>query len=265
MSEPIRVLVVDDHVFYREGIKTLLAARASEVEVVGEAGSGEEAIEQVGALSPDVVLMDLRMAGMGGLAATREIAGRTAVLVLTMLEDDTVVPALRAGARGYLLKDAGVDDLVRAVQAVHGGQSVLAPQAAAWVQRQLDAPRHSARPFPELTDREHDMLAEIVRGRSTVQIARTRPEREDGAQLHRDHAGQAARTRPGPADRAGPGGRLSRPLKPSANGPAPAPGPTLSRAGRPDRCGARSPRAGPGPGHRACAAAGSRRCVPSRG
>ena len=66
-----------------------------------------------------------------------------------------------------------MDDLVRAVQAVHGGQSVLAPQAAAWVQRQLDAPRQSARPFPELTDREHDMLAEIVRGRSTVQIART--------------------------------------------------------------------------------------------
>lgn len=172
MSEPIRVLVVDDHVFYREGLKTLLATRAHDVVVVGEAGSGEEAVDLVSAAAPDVVLMDLQMAGMGGLEATRRVAADTAVLVLTMLGDDTVIPALRAGARGYLLKDAGVDDLVRAVQAVHRGQSVLAPQAAAHIQRRLSASETVGRPFPHLTEREHSLLAEILRGHSNAEIAR---------------------------------------------------------------------------------------------
>ena len=175
MSAPIRVLVADDHVFYREGIKTLLATRADEVIVVGEAGTGEEACALAVSLQPDVVLMDLQMPGMGGIAATRrlsESASGVAVLVLTMLEDDSVVPALRAGARGYLLKDASVDDLVRAITSVDRGQSVLAPQAADRVHRQLIRPATVAdRPFPELTEREHDLLAEIVDGRNNHEIA----------------------------------------------------------------------------------------------
>lgn len=175
MRGPIRVLVADDHVFYREGIKTLLATRPDELVVIGEAGTGEEAVAQAVRLEPDVVLMDLQMPGIGGITATRrlsESAPAVAVLVLTMLDDDSVVPALRAGARGYLLKDASVDDLVRAITSVDRGQSVLAPQAADRVHRQLTRPAAVAdRPFPELTEREHDLLAEIVNGQSNHEIA----------------------------------------------------------------------------------------------
>lgn len=175
MSAPIRVLVADDHVFYREGVKALLATRPDEVVVVGEAGTGEEAVARAASLEPDVVLMDLRMPGMGGIAATRrltESAPGIAVLVLTMLDDDSVVPALRAGARGYLLKDASVDDVVRAITSVDRGQSVLASRAAERVHHQLMRPATVAdRPFPELTEREHDLLVEIVDGRSNHEIA----------------------------------------------------------------------------------------------
>lgn len=175
MTAAVRVLVVDDHVFYREGIKVLLGTRPDEVVVVGEAATGEEAVDRVAELEVDVVLMDLQMPGAGGIVATRrlrETAPGVAVLVLTMLDDDSVVPALSAGARGYLLKDAGVDDLVRAITAVHHGQSVLAPQAAGRVHRRLLRPATSAaRPFPELTEREHDLLAGILDGLSNRQIA----------------------------------------------------------------------------------------------
>jgi len=175
MSESVRVLVADDHVFYREGIKTLLASRPGDVQVVGEAGSGEEALQLAASLQPDVVLMDLQMPGMGGIAATQRFTTthpEIGVLVLTMLEDDSVVPALRAGARGYLLKDASVEDLLRAIVAVHRGQSVLAPHAAERVHRQLTKPTSSIdRPFPTLTEREHDLLAEIVQGRDNAEIA----------------------------------------------------------------------------------------------
>ena len=171
-SDPVRVLVVDDHPFYLEGIKALLATRCEEVVVVATAGSGEESVSLVADLDPDVVLMDLRMPGMGGLAATREIAHRTAVLVLTMHDDDSVLSALRAGARGYLLKDAGIDELVGAIVAVHRGQSVLAPQAARRVEQRLRDPGGGpGRAYPQLTDREDDVLDEICRGHSTTEIA----------------------------------------------------------------------------------------------
>ena len=175
MTDPVRVLVADDHVFYREGIKSLLATRPGEVVVVGEAATGEEAIAGCADLGPDVVLMDLQMPGMGGLAATQRLAEtwpEVAVLVLTMLDDDSVVPAIRAGARGYLLKDAGIDDLVRAITSVHRGQSVLSEQAARRVHRQLSRPSVIAdRPFPQLTEREHDLLSELLVGRSNREIA----------------------------------------------------------------------------------------------
>lgn len=170
-TEPVRVLVVDDHVFYREGLKTLLGLHAGELTVVGEAGSGEAAIALVAGLAPDVVLMDLTMPGMGGVAAAERLTAEhpgVAVLVLTMHEDDFVLPALRAGARGYLLKDAGVDDLVRAIVSVHHGETVLGPLAAARVHQHLTRPpRRPELPFPQLTEREHDLLAEIARGGPT--------------------------------------------------------------------------------------------------
>lgn len=171
----IRVLIVDDHVFYREGVKTLLGTRADEVEVVGEAATGEEALELVPGMRPDVVLMDLRMPGMGGIAATRQLIAdhpEVAVLVLTMNDDDSVVPALRAGARGYLLKDASVDDLVRAITSVDGGSAVLGPQAAARMHEHiLRPPSRPELPFRELTEREHELLAELVQGRTNEEIA----------------------------------------------------------------------------------------------
>ncbi len=170
----VKVLIVDDHPFYREGIKTLLAARAPDrVEVVGEASTGEEAVELCATARPDVVLMDLQMPGFGGIAATEQITARypgIAVLVLTMLDDDSVLRALKVGARGYLLKDAGVDDVLRAVEGVAAGQSVLAPQATVRINRQLRDSAASDRPFPELTDREHELLTEILGGRSTGEI-----------------------------------------------------------------------------------------------
>lgn len=175
MSGPIRVLVVDDHVFYREGVKTLLATRPDDVVVVGEAGTGEEAVEVAAAAAPDVVLMDLNMPGAGGLTATERLTAAhpdIAVLVLTMLDDDSVLPAIRAGARGYLLKDAGVDDLVRAITAVRRGETILSKQAADHVHRRLvQGADVRSRPFPELTAREHDLLLEILRGRNSGEIA----------------------------------------------------------------------------------------------
>lgn len=175
MISPIGVLVVDDHVFYREGVKALLATRPEEIAVLGEAASGEGALELVESLRPDVVLMDLNMPGAGGLAATKQLSlahPHVAVLVLTMLDDDSVLPAIRAGARGYLLKDAGVDDLVRAITAVHQGETILSKRAAEHVHRRLSQAVDPQRPFPELTDREHDLLQEILRGRNSQEIAR---------------------------------------------------------------------------------------------
>ncbi len=176
MRDPIAVLVVDDHVFYREGVKALLATRPEEVTVVGEAATGEEAVQLVRSLRPHVVLMDLNMPGAGGLAATEALSAAhpdVRVLVLTMMDDDSVLPAIRAGARGYLLKDAGVDDLVRAITAVHRGETILSKRAAEHVhQRLTQQPTTPERPFPELTEREHDLLREVLRGRNSQEIAR---------------------------------------------------------------------------------------------
>ncbi len=176
MSTPIKLMVVDDHVFYREGIKTLLSTMPEQVSVVAEASTGEEALRKVASDPPDVVLMDLNMPGAGGLTATERLTTaypEIAVLVLTMLDDNSVLSAIRAGARGYLLKDAGVEDLVRAITAVHRGETILSRQAANHVQRRLDqAPTLPSLPFPELTAREHDLLREILRGRNSYEIGR---------------------------------------------------------------------------------------------
>src|SRR5438067_8607234 len=121
---PMRVLIADDHLFYREGLRVMLGA-VPEIQLVGEATTGDEANERALALQPDVVLMDLKMPGGSGIEATRRIVRenpRIGVLVLTMFDDDSVFAAMRAGARGYLLKDARLEDVVRAIDAVARGE-----------------------------------------------------------------------------------------------------------------------------------------------
>jgi DNA-binding NarL/FixJ family response regulator len=170
----IRLLIADDHVFYREGVKTMLGALTEVVAVVGESASGEEVVRAAAELAPDVVLMDLRMPGMNGIEATRQIVAadpRIAVLVLTMFDDDSVFAALRAGARGYLLKDASVDDLIRAVTAVHHGEAIFSPAIADRLVRYFNRPVRTSEVLPELTDREREILALIVQGRGNAQIA----------------------------------------------------------------------------------------------
>src|SRR5215216_1430930 len=118
--EPIRMLIADDHLFYREGVRTLLKG-VPDVEIIGDATNGHEAVDQAAALQPDVILMDIKMPGLNGIEATRQILQAHAtigILVITMFDDDdTVFAAMRAGARGYLLKDADRDELVRAISA----------------------------------------------------------------------------------------------------------------------------------------------------
>lgn len=173
----IRVLIADDHVFYREGVKSMLQARAPEIDVVGEAASGEEAVDEAQRLAPHVILMDLKMPGLGGIDATRRIRAaqpEIAILVLTMFDDDSVFEALRAGARGYLLKQVTLDDLTRAITAVHHGEAIFSPSTAERILQHFaqDGARRSSAVFPQLTQREQDVLALLVADVGTAEIAR---------------------------------------------------------------------------------------------
>ncbi len=173
------VLVVDDHALFRAGMLAVLAY-ADDVEVLGEATTGEEALEAVAALRPDVVLMDLRMPGIGGLAATARIAEThpaTAVVVLTMSEEpDALFAALRAGARGYLLKEASAEDVRRTITAVARGEAVFGPRVAehvvAFFAAAATATGPVARAFPDLTAREREVLELMARGLDNAAIAR---------------------------------------------------------------------------------------------
>ncbi len=172
----VRVLVVDDHPLYREGLVTAMSAMP-DVEVVGEAADGEAAVSQAEGLGPDVVVMDLHMPRGNGIDATRRIVAErpgTAVLVLTMLEgDDSVFAAMRAGARGYLLKGAGRAEIARALSAVAHGEVVFSSGIAARVLQFFSAGsgRDAATPFPELTDREREVLDLVARGLTNSAIA----------------------------------------------------------------------------------------------
>ncbi len=172
----LRVLITDDHPLFRKGMRALLDAQPG-IEVVGEAASGPEAVERSAALQPDLVLMDLQMPEGGGLAATKAITGAhpdVRVLVVTLFEDeDSVFAALRAGARGYVLKDAEEGEMLRAIRAVGEGESIFSPSIAVRLQQFFAASRQVIPEdvFPELTDREREVLELIARGQTNAQIA----------------------------------------------------------------------------------------------
>jgi len=164
----IRVLIVDDHEIVRRGIKSYLATEEG-FEVVGEASSGEEAVRMAQELRPDVVLMDLVMPGMDGVEATRRIMAsnpQTCVVVLTSYTDDSrVLPALKAGARSYLLKDVAAEELGESLRRAHRGESVLHPVAAQRVLREMTAPKGA-----EPTERELEVLLLVAQGLSNQEI-----------------------------------------------------------------------------------------------
>ena len=173
---PIRVLVADDHRLFRDGLRALLNS-AEDLELVGEAGDGEEVVAQAAVLQPDVILMDLQLPGINGVEATRRILHtqpRVNVLVLTMFEDtDTVLAAMRAGARGYILKDTDEEALLRSVRAVASGEALFGPGVAERLMRYLAEATPSAEraAFPELTDREREVLWLLAQGLSNQEVA----------------------------------------------------------------------------------------------
>ncbi|GAB3615241.1 transcriptional regulator [Humibacter ginsengisoli] len=179
MSEatPIRLMVADDHPVVRDGIVGMVAS-APDVEVVGEASDGAQAVSLARVLDPDVVLMDLRMPGTDGVAATREFARlgiRARVVILTTFDSDAdVLPAIEAGATGYLLKDAPRDDLLRAIRAAAAGEAVLAPSVASRLMGRVRAPAANA-----LSPRELEVLALVADGATNRAV---------GARMHLSEA-----------------------------------------------------------------------------
>lgn len=176
---PIKVLIADDHVFYREGVRVFLE-NEPDIEVVGEAGDGEEVLAKAAELRPDVILMDLKMPGINGIEATRRIHEahpEIGVLALTMFDDDdSVFAAMRAGAHGYLLKDAGKNQVIRAILAVKGGEAIFSPAIAGRMIQFFSAPvadRSKKKPdeFAELTEREFEILELVARGQSNKEIS----------------------------------------------------------------------------------------------
>ncbi len=174
--EAIRILIADDHRHFREGLRALLLS-APDVEVVGEAGTGDETVTLAGRLQPDVILMDLQMPGLNGIEATRRVlhtSPHISILVISMFEDDdSVFAALQAGARGYLLKGALKAEILRAIRAVASGEAIFGPVIARRLMSYFATPRPAAavQAFPELTEREQEILALIAQHKTNPEIA----------------------------------------------------------------------------------------------
>ena len=171
----IRVLLVDDHAVVREGLRAFLELQ-DDFEVIGEAADGEEALVQVDAFRPDVILMDLLMPKLDGVGAMLELRVRapdSRVIVLTSYQDDDrLMPAIQAGAAGYLLKNVEPSELARAIRAAHAGEAIIAPSAAARLVRAIaDGTRPVVGKPERLTRREREVLELIVKGRSNKRIA----------------------------------------------------------------------------------------------
>jgi DNA-binding NarL/FixJ family response regulator len=175
----VRVLIADDHPVFRYGLRALLSAEPT-TEVVGEATTGDETVELATRLTPDVILMDLNMPGINGIEATQQILAvlpNVAVLVLTMFDDDdSVFAAMRAGARGYLLKGTEGEETVRAISVVSDGEAIFSPTIARRLMHYFGADGELQHPiplhnFPELTEREREVLMLIAQGYSNPAIA----------------------------------------------------------------------------------------------
>ena len=173
--QKIRVLIVDDHPVFRFGLRSMLMSMP-EMEVVGEATSGEDAVAQAGSLQPDIILMDINMPGMNGIQATRRIHKsnpQIGILMVTMIDDDSVFQAMQAGARGYLLKGADPDETMRAIRSVASGEAIFSPKVAERLINYFGQKKATASPevFPELTEREREILTLIAQGLTNSAIA----------------------------------------------------------------------------------------------
>ena len=174
----IRVLIADDHPVFRYGLRALLQTEASTIEVVGEAATGEEVITFATQVNPEVILMDVNMPGLNGIEATRRILAATpqvGILMLTMFDDDeSVFAAMRAGARGYLLKGAEGEETIRAIKAVSQGEAIFSPAIARRLMGYFATSRKNSQTaplFPELTEREWEVLTLLAQGYTNPAIA----------------------------------------------------------------------------------------------